>query len=88
MKRLFKALPVVVILLVAGAAAFVAPRFYQLISPASTAVTPSTRVRRGDVTFTVYANGTLQGGNSKMVTAPMTGSNSLTITELGKSGAG
>jgi len=86
MKRVWKAVPLAAALLVLGAAAFLAPRFYRLLSPVSTAVTPTTRVRRGDVTFSVYANGTLQGGNSKMVVAPMTGSNSLTITELGKSG--
>jgi len=86
MRLLGKVLPLACALLVLGALGFVAPRFYKLLSPASAAVTPTTRVRRGDVVFTVYANGTLQGGNSKMVVAPMTGSNSLTITELGKSG--
>jgi multidrug efflux pump subunit AcrA (membrane-fusion protein) len=86
MRRLWKLLPLVCTLIVLGAMVFFAPRFYKLLSPASTAVTPTTRVRRGDVVFTVYANGTLQGGNSKMVVAPMTGNSSLTITELGKSG--
>ncbi len=86
MRRLWKALSLVCALFALGALVMLAPRFSQLLSPASTVVTPSTRVRRGDVTLSVYAGGTLQGGNSKMVVAPMTGSNSLTITELGKSG--
>ncbi|MGO9242472.1 MAG: efflux RND transporter periplasmic adaptor subunit [Bryobacteraceae bacterium] len=86
MRLLWKALPLACALLVLGALGFVAPRFYKLLSPTSASVTPTTRVRRGDVVLSVYANGTLQGGNSKMVVAPMVGSNSLTITELGKSG--
>lgn len=47
---------------------------------------PVTQVRRGDVVFTVNATGALQGGNSRMLAAPMTGSNQLTITELRKPG--
>ncbi len=86
MKRLRQALALACVAAVLIALAFLAPRFKQFLSPASAAATPTTRVRRGDVTFTVYANGSLQGGNSKMVVAPMTGNNSLTITELGKSG--
>ena len=86
MKRLRQALALACVAAVLIALAFLAPRFKQFLSPASAAFTPTTRVRRGDVTFTVYANGSLQGGNSKMVVAPMTGNNSLTITELGKSG--
>ncbi len=86
MRRFWKALPLACALLVLGALALVAPRFYKLLSPTSAAVTPSTRVRRGDVTLTVYAGGSLQGGNSKMISAPMVGSSSLTITELRDSG--
>jgi HlyD family secretion protein len=47
---------------------------------------PVTQVRRGDVVFTVNATGALQGGNSRMLVAPMTGSNQLTITDLRKPG--
>ena len=47
---------------------------------------PVTQVRRGDVVFTVTATGALQGGNSRMLAAPMTGANQLTITELRKPG--
>jgi multidrug efflux pump subunit AcrA (membrane-fusion protein) len=69
------------------AGAYYSPRLYtRLTTPDASAVTPSTTVRRGDVTFTVNANGTLQGGNSKMVTAPMIGSQTLVITELAESG--
>lgn len=48
--------------------------------------TPSTKVRRGEVVFTVSAKGAFQGGNSKMLVAPMTGGNQLALTELRKPG--
>jgi multidrug efflux pump subunit AcrA (membrane-fusion protein) len=38
------------------------------------------------VNFTISAKGALQGGNSRMLTAPMVGSQSLVITELRQSG--
>lgn len=47
---------------------------------------PATRVRRGDVTLTVTAKGALQGGNSKMLLAPSTGSPQLTLTLLRRPG--
>jgi HlyD family secretion protein len=43
---------------------------------------PVARVRRGDVTIMVTARGELQGGNSEMLTAPMTGGNDMAITFL------
>jgi multidrug efflux pump subunit AcrA (membrane-fusion protein) len=54
-------------------------------SPAShspTSNVPVTRVRRGDVLVTVTARGELLGGNSEMLTAPMTGGNDMAITSL------
>ena len=47
---------------------------------------PATPVKRSTVVFTVAAKGDLQGGNSKMLTAPMTGSAQLVLTELRKPG--
>ena len=47
---------------------------------------PTAPVRRGDVTFTVTAKGELQGGNTEMLFAPMTGGNAMAITELRESG--
>ncbi len=49
-------------------------------SPASGV--PTTRVKRGDVTVTVTARGELQGGNSEMLIAPMTGSSEMALTFL------
>lgn len=47
---------------------------------------PVAPVRRGDVTFSITALGALQGGNSRMMPAPMTGSNQLVLTFLTRSG--
>jgi len=43
---------------------------------------PVTKVKRSDVSFTVTARGELLGGNSEMLTAPMTGGNEMAITSL------
>jgi RND family efflux transporter MFP subunit len=47
---------------------------------------PTTAVRRGDVTFSVTARGELQGANSVMLTAPMSGGVELVITSLREPG--
>jgi multidrug efflux pump subunit AcrA (membrane-fusion protein) len=47
---------------------------------------PVTTVKRGDVHFTVSARGNLQGSNSEMLLAPMTGARELTLTELRRAG--
>lgn len=47
---------------------------------------PTTTVKRGNVTFAVYAKGELQGGNSKMLAAPMAGGGDLILTSLRASG--
>jgi multidrug efflux pump subunit AcrA (membrane-fusion protein) len=62
------------------------PRLFETLNATAPAQIPSTRVHTGDVTFTITADGAIQGGNSKMMTAPMAGGGSLTLTELRKSG--
>ena len=47
---------------------------------------PTTRVRRGDITFTITAKGALKGGNSEVLTAPMAGGGDMHITWLRHSG--
>ncbi len=47
---------------------------------------PLAKVSRGDVAFPITTKGSVQGGNSKMLVAPMTGSRELTITQLSKPG--
>jgi HlyD family secretion protein len=47
---------------------------------------PVTAVKRGDITISVNARGELQGGNSQVLAAPMTGSRDMAITFLRKPG--
>src|SRR6185436_20246249 len=51
------------------------------VVPQASAV-PTTAIKRGDLTLNIYARGELQGGNSEMLSAPMTGENQLSITFL------
>ena len=47
-----------------------------------TAVIPTSKIKRGDLTLKVHARGELQGGNSEMLTAPMVGEAQVAITSL------
>ncbi|MBL8176941.1 MAG: efflux RND transporter periplasmic adaptor subunit [Bryobacterales bacterium] len=67
-------------------AAYAAMRAYQNLKPESVSRIPTTVVKRGEVVFTITARGSLQGGNTKVLTAPMTGNSQLVITQLSKSG--
>src|SRR5580692_6009477 len=57
-------------------------RLYRVTTTTIEAAVPSTAVKRGDVTFAVYARGEFQGGNSIMMTAPMAGGSDMSITSL------
>src|SRR5580692_5027222 len=57
-------------------------RLYRVTTTTIEAAVPSTAVKRGDVTFAVYARGEFQGGNSIMLTAPMAGGSDMSITSL------
>lgn len=76
---------VLVIGVTALAARFVPPILRNLDQPSDTPI-PSSPVKRTHVTFTIAAKGDLQGGNSKMLAAPMTGSAQLILTDLRKPG--
>ncbi|HEU0140446.1 MAG TPA: efflux RND transporter periplasmic adaptor subunit [Bryobacteraceae bacterium] len=86
MNRLPRVIFVLAVLIVLAAGARSVPRLFEKINKPDPTPLPSTRVRTGDVTFTVTADGALQGGNSRMLTAPMAGGGTLTLTELRKSG--
>ena len=47
---------------------------------------PVTKVKRSDVTFHVSSQGALQGGQSRVLTAPMTGSREVSLTMLRRPG--
>jgi HlyD family secretion protein len=59
---------------------------YRSANPAPSATVPYTAVKHGDVTFSVFSRGELQGGNSVMLSAPLVGGQQLAITSLPSSG--
>ena len=86
--RYLRVLPAV--LAAAGIIGFGARQLYSTATASSPAridsSLPTAAVKRGDVPFTVAAKGDLQGGNSEMLVAPMTGSGAMSITFLRESG--
>jgi hypothetical protein len=77
-----------IVLSIVGAAAFGTIRFLRVSTVASATSTaiPTTRVKRGPVVISVNARGELQGGNSEMLVAPMTGVDTMPITFLRDAG--
>lgn len=75
---------VITVLAVAGLglAAWGSVELSRLMGAAPGETLPTARVRRGDVIVTITAKGELQGGNSEMLSAPMTGGNDMSITYL------
>jgi HlyD family secretion protein len=71
-----------VVLAVLGAAAWATLRLVRAATASSSSEVPTTVVKRGNVTISVAARGELQGGNSEMLVAPMTGNDILAITYL------
>ena len=55
---------------------------YRTANQSGGSAVPTTAVKRGNVTFAVYAKGELQGGNSKMITTPMVGGGETSLTSL------
>ncbi|MGI8990505.1 MAG: efflux RND transporter periplasmic adaptor subunit [Bryobacteraceae bacterium] len=71
-----------------GLAAWGAQKLYRAVPTPTRASLglPATAVKRGDVALMVASKGELQGGNSEMLIAPMTGSSALSITFLREPG--
>jgi len=87
LRGVLKALLVTTILAAAGAGiVWQGQRMYKAVKPPMDTVVPTTRVRRGDLTLTVSAPGELRGGNSEVLSAPMTTGGELHITTLRKTG--
>lgn len=76
----------IVIGAVLGLAAWAGLRAYRSLGQSRSATIPATRVKRGDVTFTVIALGRLQGGSPELLTAPMTRMGEMRIKSLRTSG--
>ncbi len=75
-----------IVLAIAGAGAWATIRLVRAATASILAETPTTRVKRGKVIVSVAARGELQGGNSEMLIAPMTGADSMAITSLREPG--
>lgn len=76
-------LKLVSVLAVLGALAWGTMRVVKVATVTTvTSELPTTRVKKGQVVLTVAARGELQGGNSEMLTAPMTGGGDTAITFL------
>jgi hypothetical protein len=71
-----------VIFAVLGAAAWYGVRLYRTITATAEAVIPIAKVQRGDVSLAVTARGDIRGGNSEVLTAPLTGGTDMHITYL------
>jgi HlyD family secretion protein len=86
-KRSFSAIiiGIVVCAAIAGAA-WQARRMYRTVVVSTDIRVPATTVKRGDLIFTVVSKGELHGGNSEMLTAPLTGGGEMHITYLPKPG--
>lgn len=69
-----------------AAAAWGGVRLLRKMEQSGEVVVPAAAARRTSVVFSITAKGDVQGGNSKMLSAPMTGSPQLVLTDLRKPG--
>jgi multidrug efflux pump subunit AcrA (membrane-fusion protein) len=70
-------------ILIAGACFFL----YKRSAASSPVDVPTTKVARGDVSMSIFARGEVRGGNSQMLTAPMTGGTELHLRTLVENGS-
>jgi hypothetical protein len=80
--RLRTAITLLIVVGILGGLAYGALRLIRATSTEASVELPTTHVKRGKVVLTVAARGELQGGNSEMLTAPMTGGGDMAITYL------
>lgn len=79
-------LAAVLVLAILGAVAWATRRLIRVAADPVALEVPTTKVKKGRVVISVAARGELQGGNSEMLSAPMTGNDSLAITYLREPG--
>lgn len=75
-----------VLLLLAAAAGALFWKWRPEVVKASAPTIPATTVKRSDVIFTITAKGELVGGNTQMLTVPMTGGQPSAITFMRQNG--
>jgi HlyD family secretion protein len=74
------------IAVMAGLGGWAAWKWRPDVVKASAPTIPATTVKKGDVVFTIAANGELVGGNTQMLTVPMTGGQPSAITMMRANG--
>jgi multidrug efflux pump subunit AcrA (membrane-fusion protein) len=72
----------VLLSVLAAVALWSGPRLWRAAASPAADPVPTAAVRRGTVTMAITAKGDLQGGNSEMLTAPMTGGNDMVLVLL------
>jgi HlyD family secretion protein len=77
------ALITIACILIAGVCFFL----YKRSAASSPVDVPTTKVARGDVSMSIFARGEVRGGNSQMLTAPMTGGTELHLRTLVENGS-
>ena len=71
---------------IGGIAVWQGRRLYSSVNVQANSSVPTTQVKRGDLTFTVTAKGDVHGGNSEVLSAPLTTGSDLHISMLRKAG--
>src|SRR5689334_10024461 len=84
--KLRSLLILLIVLGIIGGLAYATVRLVRATTAETALELPTTKVKRGKVVLTVNARGELQGGNSEMLTAPMTGGGDMAITYLREPG--
>lgn len=77
----------IVVAAVVVAAGWGAWRGYRVLTAPASANVPVAEVRHGEIRFNVYAQGTLTGGNSEVLTAPMVNGDTLSIRDILETGS-
>jgi HlyD family secretion protein len=86
-RRWLKALLITILVCAAiGAVVWEGRRMYRTVVVPTDITVPTTAVKRGDLTFNVVSKGDLHGGNSEVLTAPLTGGGEMHITYMPKAG--
>ncbi len=76
----------IILTLCAAVGGFIVMLYQRSLGSAAAGV-PTVKVERGDVALTIFSLGEVRGGNSQVLTAPMTGASELHIRSLLKNGA-
>ena len=87
LRRALKTLLILItVAAIIGGITWEARRMYTAVKPQADTAIPTTMVKKNDLTLTVSAKGELRGGNSEVLSAPLTTGSELHLTMLRKTG--